>query len=1049
MSRKVIVATALAVGLAIVFAAISAADRNRSRGGRGAGATARGGGIENIADTFDPRLRQLMAPVELEYVGDESQLQGIDGTIGDSIEQKATSLIQVSRTQSPEMAQATLRRVLDLGLETAGNERARRLLASTYEELAGFFADSPERQAYLLAQAAGNTSDSDMREELESRVQSLGGDIVQIAPDHQTPGYAPADFGDDDSCDGATAVGAPSVTAMDIANPAGGSQDRNFLAILVPEGQGLALEVETTSPACSDELSCSNVAYDTDLSLWQMCEAGFEDMLLVRDLTGDSGLGWFSKLTTDCLLPGTYFLDVSGQFGSAPKDFNVEVRVVGTCVVPVADAYENDNTNDDASPIGHTSSIPDHATGWRGREKKEIQDHSIAPRNENDNMLIELSTTEVMELVTQKGVSSLVEGLPDVSSGPDEDSQAFLLYQDDPHGGVCNRVPLSLNNYCKENNDCPAGGTPAVPSRPTTDCIALSQIVFSGESTPRFGTENPLLFNDDANPAGGNLGSRLAPRAGGATAQMCVPRTQPGGPSLVQNTNFVLRSRGWRPPFAGSVSALSYDYQAKAQAQAPCNSYELEPNNSFEDATQTPDESIFVLTGAWEGSETFPAADVDVWGPFDIENPEEYTIEVFPQIINPFGDSELQIWAGPTDTGDFVMVLSDPDTGKPNSRINATLQPPDSFLGNTVADAKYYIVVSSDLAQPVPNWWYAMRVLTPRVDVSDAEVNDFNPQSVEYRGNTIVTGEINAAVGSGLPAGEPPAVCDIDRYTYTLNEPQFMTFVTSGFTDTVLRLESNVPVAPLPTSRHFDLNIHWPNNIPGEFSFGFACAQYNVGDTTNCGAANGGLGFGVHPTAQNFKGYVVVAQDAATGACGTSATDCCCAISNTTAVAGRIAMCDRGTCGFAVKAKNAQNAGAAAVLIANVASSANPQVGPVMAGFDTSVTIPCGSTGEAAGTRLKAATAPIHISLDNRRHIACDDDGNPQPGNPYLSIISGCLPAGDYTLSVRGWNFSSGPYGFQMRGVAGCTPTTPPTVNAGNSGNFCPPNSFERNCVYP
>ena len=45
---------------------------------------------------------------------------------------------------------------------------------------------------------------------------------------------------------------------------------------------------------------------------------------------------------------------------------------------------------------------------------------------------------------------------------------------------------------------------------------------------------------------------------------------------------------------------------------------EVEPNNSFEDATQTPNEAVYIVTGAWEGSETFPAADADVWGPFDV-----------------------------------------------------------------------------------------------------------------------------------------------------------------------------------------------------------------------------------------------------------------------------------------------------------------------------------------------------------------------------------------------------------------------------------------------
>ena len=127
MSRKAIVATALAVGLGLVFAAFTAADRGRARDGRAArGATLRSpGGIENLADTFHPQLRQVLATTELQYVGSQGALS-MDPSIGDSIETKAASLLRYATTQEPQQAQDALRRVLDLGLETVGTERARR-----------------------------------------------------------------------------------------------------------------------------------------------------------------------------------------------------------------------------------------------------------------------------------------------------------------------------------------------------------------------------------------------------------------------------------------------------------------------------------------------------------------------------------------------------------------------------------------------------------------------------------------------------------------------------------------------------------------------------------------------------------------------------------------------------------------------------------------------------------------------------------------------------------------------------------------------------------
>ncbi len=69
-----------------------------------------------------------------------------------------------------------------------------------------------------------------------------------------------------------------------------------------------------------------------------------------------------------------------------------------------------------------------------------------------------------------------------------------------------------------------------------------------------------------------------------------------------------------------------------------------------------------------------------------------------------------------------------------------------------------------------------------------------------------------------------------------------------------------------------------------------------------------------------------------------SPVDGCTAIGGS--VSGKIAFIDRGSCNFTVKVKNAQNAGAIAVIIGNVASSANNQVPPNMGGTDPTITIP-------------------------------------------------------------------------------------------------------------
>ena len=112
-----------------------------------------------------------------------------------------------------------------------------------------------------------------------------------------------------------------------------------------------------------------------------------------------------------------------------------------------------------------------------------------------------------------------------------------------------------------------------------------------------------------------------------------------------------------------------------------------------------------------------------------------------------------------------------------------------------------------------------------------------------------------------------------------------------------------------------------------------------------------GASFGAPATSAAFTGDVVAGVDPADAA-GPSINDGCSAFANAAAVAGKIAIVRRGTCGFAVKAKNAQNAGAKAVIIANNAVD-GAAIG--LGGSDPTVTIPAISVGTADGNALIAA----------------------------------------------------------------------------------------------
>jgi Zn-dependent metalloprotease len=156
------------------------------------------------------------------------------------------------------------------------------------------------------------------------------------------------------------------------------------------------------------------------------------------------------------------------------------------------------------------------------------------------------------------------------------------------------------------------------------------------------------------------------------------------------------------------------------------------------------------------------------------------------------------------------------------------------------------------------------------------------------------------------------------------------------------------------------------SDTPGGARAAAACSTFSppVGTlTVNSPAAIQGdyfaqsAAFGPTLTATGITGDVVAALDAA-NASGPSTFDGCTALTNAAAVAGKIALINRGTCEFSTKVLNAQNAGAVAVIIANNAATGLPGMG---AGVDApSVTIPSlgvqQTTGNAIRTQLAAST---------------------------------------------------------------------------------------------
>jgi extracellular elastinolytic metalloproteinase len=156
-------------------------------------------------------------------------------------------------------------------------------------------------------------------------------------------------------------------------------------------------------------------------------------------------------------------------------------------------------------------------------------------------------------------------------------------------------------------------------------------------------------------------------------------------------------------------------------------------------------------------------------------------------------------------------------------------------------------------------------------------------------------------------------------------------------------------------------------------------------------------------------GSLVQAVDPADGA-GPTTTDACSSLTNPGAVAGNIALIDRGICTFVTKVANAQAAGAVGVVVAN--NAGNGLVG--MSGVDPSVTIPAIFVGQSDGAtlagQLVAGVSGNLVSLAERDssldaaivvHEYVHGLSSRLTGGP--STV-GCLDAGQSAGMGEGWS---------------------------------------------
>jgi hypothetical protein len=186
--------------------------------------------------------------------------------------------------------------------------------------------------------------------------------------------------------------------------------------------------------------------------------------------------------------------------------------------------------------------------------------------------------------------------------------------------------------------------------------------------------------------------------------------------------------------------------------------------------------------------------------------------------------------------------------------------------------------------------------------------------------------------------------------------------------------------------------VVWDGNavtaaLPSVLVFGSPTVEVNAPSAIAGPLQFGTAAFGAPLGNPNVTGAVVAAADASDAA-GPATTDGCSPFTNAAAVAGRIALIERGGCVFALKARNASAAGAAAAIIYN--NAANATAAPPTMGGDPAhnafVTVPTVSLSRPDGLAVLADIAngvTMDIAIDPTIRAGADANGRARVYAPF------------------------------------------------------------------
>ena len=303
-------------------------------------------------------------------------------------------------------------------------------------------------------------------------------------------------------------------------------------------------------------------------------------------------------------------------------------------------------------------------------------------------------------------------------------------------------------------------------------------------------------------------------------------------------------------------------------------------------------------------------------------------------------------------------------------KVNARFDPQTcdasgAVLGSASAGSSHRNFVNA----PFPNTWYQQSLanrlagfdLNPTVNdmncTFNSNLNGIPPCTFTWYygidGNEgtaiellpVVLHELGHGLGfatitlAGVQMGTPPGPHVYDRFLYDLTQDQHWHEMATDaqraasaqncqmlvWDGTCVTLAAPDRLGPKPL-----LRVTSPGSIAGDYEVGLAQ-------------------FGAALTSSGVTANVVLADDGSLPP--NSPSNGCEPFINAAAIAGKIAFVDRGTCPFVIKVKNAQNAGAIGVIVAD-STAGCPPLG--MSGVDPTITIPAVRITVDDGALIKA-----------------------------------------------------------------------------------------------